>query len=136
MRVDRDAENTSVIVGDGGLGRRGLVVLAPVVLINGNLASRASTPWLATGRGCGAFGTGKVKGLGQDNDTSRAVAEVGNKLVVGGRVDCSRRATTSYAFGKTLSGSGDTNAQRARRQRRKGGQEEGALHYDKCDLWV
>lgn len=48
--------------GDGGSAR--LVVLAPGVLVDGNLASRRGTPGSAASAGRGTLGATEVKGLG------------------------------------------------------------------------
>lgn len=50
---------------DGGCVR--LVVRAPVVLVDGNLASRRSTPRRAASRGSSSLCAGEVEGLGQDD---------------------------------------------------------------------
>ena len=49
------------LLGDGSGGRIGLVVGAPVVLVDGDLAAGASTPRLATGGGGGTLGVSEVE---------------------------------------------------------------------------
>lgn len=91
----------------GDLGSVGLVVGAPVVLVNGSLASRASTPRRATGSSGGTLSVAEVKGLGQDDDAGGGVGKVGDKLGGGGRVDGSGATTTGGSLGEALSGARD-----------------------------
>ncbi len=92
------SEHTSLVVGDAAdLGSAGLVVGAPIVLVDGDLATGAGTPWAATGRGNLTLSASEVECLGEDNDTRRSVAEVVDKLLGCGRVDGCGVATTSYA---------------------------------------
>lgn len=76
IRGDSDAEHTGFVVGGSGGGRIGLVVLAPVVLVNGDLACGGGAPGQTAGGGFGAFGIGEVKGLVEDDDAGGGVAEV------------------------------------------------------------
>ena len=92
---------------DGGRVR--LVVLAPVVLVDGNLTSRGSTPRGAARAGGSALSTGEVEGLGEDNDARGRVTQVRDQLGCGAGVDRGGRATTSDALGETLCGAGDTD---------------------------
>ena len=94
--LDSDAEHTSLIVGDAAdLGSIGLVVVAPSVLVNGDLASGAGTPWAATGGGSLTLSASEVKGLGEDDNTGRRVTEVADELGSSGRVDGLSVTTTS-----------------------------------------
>lgn len=94
--------------GDGGSAR--LVILAPGVLVNGNLASRRGTPGSATSASSGTLGATEVKGLGQDNDTSLTITKVRDQLAGGRRVDGSSRATTGDTLGETLGGARDADS--------------------------
>lgn len=95
--ANSDTNNTSLVVGDAGnLGCILLVVVAPVVLVDGNLASGTSTPGTATSRGGLALTASEVEGLGEDNGASLSITEVANQLSVGRGVDRGGAATTSY----------------------------------------
>lgn len=80
---DLDRVKTSFIVRDRGGRRIGLVVAAPVVLVDGGLASSASAPWCTTRSRRSR--TGEVECLAQQNDARARVSEVGDQLLVGGR---------------------------------------------------
>jgi hypothetical protein len=95
--LDSDSEYTSLVVGDAAnLGGAGLVVVAPSILVDGNLATGAGTPWTATGGGSLTLGTSEVEGLGQDDDTRGGIAEVADELRGAFWVDRCGVATTSY----------------------------------------
>jgi hypothetical protein len=91
--------------GDGRSRR--LVVVAPVVLVDSNLASRTSTPRSATGTASSTLSATEVKSLGEDNDTRGRVTKVRDQLGSGAGVDGSSRATTSNTLGETLRSAGD-----------------------------
>jgi hypothetical protein len=74
---------TSLIIGDRGGGCVGLVVSAPVILVDGGLAAGTSAPRRATGSGDGR--TREVERLAQQNDAGARVSKVGDQLLVGGR---------------------------------------------------
>jgi len=96
--LDGHPKHTCLVVGNAGdFGRARLVVVAPSVLVDGNLARGASSPWSAATRGYLALSAGKVKCLGQNNDTWRGVAEVAHELRSSGWVHRSGVATTSHA---------------------------------------
>jgi hypothetical protein len=80
---DLDRVKTSFIVGDRGGGCVGLVVAAPIVLVDGSLAASASAPRCATRSGHGR--TSEVECLAQQNDARARVSQVGDQLLVGGR---------------------------------------------------
>lgn len=105
--ADRDAQQAGVVVRHARLGRAGLVVVAPVVLVDGELAGRGGTPGSATRRGRGALGAGEVERLGQHDDAGRGVAQVGDQLGRRGRVDGGRGASARDALGETLGGARD-----------------------------
>lgn len=127
VRGDLNGAQTGLVVSDRDGGSVGLVVGAPVVLVDGLLASGASSPGSASGLGGGALGSGEVEGLGQDDDASLGVGEVGDtggmistiffeatgatpehlQLVSRGRRDSSGITTTSDRGSETLRGSGD-----------------------------
>ncbi|KAF7545500.1 hypothetical protein G7046_g9552 [Stylonectria norvegica] len=66
--LDGDAELAGVVVLDRRLGRAGLVVVAPAVLVDGELAGGRGAPGCAArGRG-GALGAGEVDGRLQVDD--------------------------------------------------------------------
>lgn len=97
VALDGDTEHTSLVVGDAAdLGRAGLVVVAPSVLVDGDLAAGAGTPWAATGGGSLTLSTSEVESLGEDDGARRSVAEVADELCGGSRVDRCGVATTSY----------------------------------------
>lgn len=91
-------KHTSLVVcdalDDGGIG---LVVGAPVVLVDGNLAGGSSAPGSASGGSDCTFSASEVKSLGKDDDTSGGVLEVVDELGGGGWVDRGCAATASYA---------------------------------------
>lgn len=96
--ANSDTKDTSLVIGDAAdLGCVLLVVVTPAVLVDGDLASRASAPGTATSRGDLALGTGEVKSLGEDNGTSLRVSEVADQLGSGLGVDRRSVATTSDA---------------------------------------
>lgn len=76
VRGDLDGAQTSIVVGDSDSGSVGLVVGAPVVLVDGLLASGACSPGSTSGLGCGALSSGEVEGLGENDDASLGVSEV------------------------------------------------------------
>lgn len=78
VRGDLDGAQAGLVVGDRDGGRVGLVVGAPVVLVDGLLASGASSPGSTSGLGCCALSSGEVEGLGQNDDASLGVREVGD----------------------------------------------------------
>ena len=64
VRGDSDTEGTSGVVSDGvDGGSIGFVVLAPVVLVNGQLAASGSAPRSAATAGGGALGVGEVEAV-------------------------------------------------------------------------
>jgi hypothetical protein len=68
--ADGHAEHTSLVVGDfADLGCVGLVVDAPVVLVNGKLAVGCGSPWCTSRFGGGAFRASKVEGLRKNDNT-------------------------------------------------------------------
>lgn len=85
VRGDHDRVKTSLIVGDRGGGRIGLVVSAPVVLVDGGLAAGASTPGCTTRSRHSR--TGEVERLAQQNNAGARISKVGDQLLVGGRGD-------------------------------------------------
>lgn len=113
-----------------GSGRGiGLVVGAPVVLVDGNLAVGGSTPRSATGAIGGAFGAGEIETsipllsvvlpftagfsysrLAQNNDTSLVITEVRDQLIGGLRVDGGGITATSGGRSETLRGARDTDS--------------------------
>lgn len=94
---------------DRGGGSIRLVVLAPVVLVDGNLTSRGSTPRSAASGGGSSLGAGEVESLGENDDAWGRVTQVRDQLGCGAGVDRGGRATTSDALGETLCGAGDTD---------------------------
>lgn len=102
VAADQDAQHTGIVVRDAHGGRIRLVVVAPVVLVDGNLARRRGAPRRAAGARGGALGSAKVKGAVDDDDAGLAVAEVADELVGGRGVHGRGGATTGDALGKTL----------------------------------
>jgi hypothetical protein len=78
-----NSDGSGVVVRDGGRRRAGLVVLAPVVLVDGQLTGGTGTPRSATGTRSLALGAGEVEGLLQDDNTSGGVAKVRDQLGIG-----------------------------------------------------
>lgn len=93
------AQDTSLVISDAAdFGCIGLVVRTPIVLVDCQLAGRASAPWSTSGRGDFAFGTSKVKCFSEDDDSCRGVGEVANKLTCGCGINWSCTSTTSHAL--------------------------------------
>lgn len=68
--ADGHTKDTGLVVCDlADLGSFGLVVAAPVVLVDGDLALGASSPRSTSGLGSGAFSASEIEGFGQDNYT-------------------------------------------------------------------
>ena len=106
--ANSDTNNTSLIISDAGdLGRGLLVVVAPSVLVDGNLACGASAPGTATSRGDLTLTASEVEGLGEDNGAGLVITEVANELSVGLGVDRGGAATTSYTCSRISLHSGN-----------------------------
>lgn len=87
-------------------GSIGFVVLAPVVLVNSNLAGGSGTPGSATSASGSTFAVGEVEGLGQDNDAGLIVSKVRDQLINSVGVDGGGITATGDALGETLSRAG------------------------------
>lgn len=61
VRVDGDAEHAGVVVADADLGGVGLVVVAPRVLVDGQLALGIGAPGGAAGSARGSFSAAEVE---------------------------------------------------------------------------
>lgn len=118
----------SSVLGHRDRGSTRLVVGAPVILVDGYLAARGSTPRRAASRGGGTLGSSKVKGLGKHNHTGLAITKVRDQLVGGGRIDGGSAATASHGRGKTLGGALDANRNGLGDQRTDGGKKSSVLH--------
>lgn len=59
--VHSDTKDTCIIIANPGFGHTRLVVIAPRVLVNGELALRAGTPGGAAGSGGGSFSAAEVE---------------------------------------------------------------------------
>jgi hypothetical protein len=106
--ANSDTNDTSLVVGDAGdLGRGLLVVVTPSVLVDGDLACRASSPGAATSRGGLTLTASEVEGLGEDNGAGLAITEVANELSVALGVDRGGAATTSYTCSRISLHSGN-----------------------------
>jgi hypothetical protein len=93
------AEHTGLVVCDlADLGCFGLVVDAPVVLVDGNLAVRGSSPGGASGFGGSSLGASEVKGFGENDNARRGVGKVVLKLGSGGWVYWCCIAATGYTW--------------------------------------
>lgn len=77
---DLDGVQAGVIVADAHSGRIRLVVGAPVVLVDGELASRASSPGSTARVVGGTLSAGEVKGLLENDDTRGAVRQIGDPV--------------------------------------------------------
>lgn len=122
-----DTENTSLVVLDGGGGGVGLVVLAPVVLVDGGLALGSGTPGETSGLGGGTLGADEVEGSVKIDDAGRGVAEVGDELGVGLGVDGRTTLTTGSRGGEALGGGGEGGEGRGD-DGRKGGESAEETH--------
>lgn len=105
------------------------VVGAPVILVDGNLARRSSTPGSTSSRRSRAFSTGEIEAvcqvsnwfsegvlysrLVQDNHTGRRVSQIRDQLIGCGRVDWSRTTTSSDALCKAFCCTSDADSRRA-----------------------
>lgn len=76
LRSNSDAKDACIVVADTGRRSTGLVVLAPVILVDCKLAGRASSPGSTTSTRSSTLSAGEVEGLLQDDDTGRGVAQV------------------------------------------------------------
>lgn len=99
----RDAQDAGVVVRDGAGRRVGLVVCAPVVLVDGDLAAARGAPGRAARGGRRALGAGEVVHAVEDDDARLGVAQVRDQLVGRRGVDGAGRATAGDALGKTSS---------------------------------
>lgn len=75
-----------------------MVVVTPLILVDGLLALRASSPWSTAGFGCGSFRSSKIEGLGKNNDTGLGIGEVALELCDGVGVDRGGIASSSDAW--------------------------------------
>lgn len=129
VRLDDYAESRRVVVGDTDRRRTGLVVVTPVVLVDGLLAGCGSAIWRTTGLGSGALGAGEVEG-GADVDVARGgISEVRDQLSGGGWVDGCCRAAASYALCEAFGSSRDGGGTLPEESSENAGEEE-ALHCD------
>ena len=98
------------LLGDGADGRGvWLIVLAPVVLVDGDLTLGVGAPGRASTALSSSLSAAEVKSLGQNNDTGLAVAQVRDQLGSSLGIDRARRATAGHTLGETLSSAGDTD---------------------------
>ncbi|GMF74826.1 unnamed protein product [Aspergillus oryzae] len=116
------------LLGHRGGGSAGLVVGAPVILVDGHLAGGASSPRSATSLRGGTLSVGEVESLAQNNHTGLIVTEVGDQLIGGSGVDGGGTATTSSARCEALRGARDTSAQGPRGEGGNGRKNSGVLH--------
>jgi hypothetical protein len=75
-----------------------LVVVTPLVLVDGLLALRASSPGSTTGLGSGSFRSSEVEGLGENDNTGLGVGEVALELCDRVGVDRGGIASSSDAW--------------------------------------
>lgn len=124
-----------MVIRDADGGSVGLVVGAPVVLVDGRLAARSRSVGGTAGGRDGAFGAGEVERLGQDDNASRRVREVGDEFGIGARVDCSGAATASDSLCETLSGARDGDGSSTLRHGGHSGEEERRVsHVDESEV--
>ncbi len=107
VRPDSDAENAGLVVLDRHLGGVGLVVGAPVVEVDGRLATRAGAPRSAASLGDSALGSSEVKGPVEHDDAGLGVTEVRDQLGSGRRIHSRGAASAGDALGEALSRTGD-----------------------------
>jgi hypothetical protein len=70
VRADSHTSHTSLVVLDAGdLGSVLLIVVAPSVLVDSDLAATAGAPWTASSGRCGTLGTSEVESLCKNNDS-------------------------------------------------------------------
>lgn len=108
VRADLDAQNTGLVVLDGDLLGVGLVVVTPIVLVDGQLALRASSPGSTSRLGGGTLGAGEVDGAVEVDDTRLRVAEVRDQLRSALGVHGRSRTTASGTRGETLGLGGES----------------------------
>lgn len=82
---NHDGVESSFVVRNRGRRRIGLVVPAPIVLVDGGLAASASAPRCTTRSGHGR--TSEVECLAQQNDARARVSKVRDQFIVRGRGD-------------------------------------------------
>lgn len=128
LGVDSDTKRACIVVGNGDRRSARLVVLAPVVLVDGQLACRASAPGSTASTGSGSLSVGEVKGLLQDDDTGGRVAKVRDQLGIGLGVDGRGVTTTSNTFSKAFGGTCDGDGCYVRGPGRERRGENGKLH--------
>lgn len=76
VRGDLDGVEAGIVIGDGHSGSTGLVVCAPVVLVDSQLASTVGTPRGTAILGRGALRAGEVKGLLENDHAGFRVLEI------------------------------------------------------------
>jgi hypothetical protein len=117
VRVDNDRVETSLIVGNVNLGGIRLVVVAPVVLVDGSLAAGAGTPRGTTLLGGSSLGSGEVELLVEEDNTSGRVAKHRDQLIGRLGVGSLGAATTGGLRGETLGGAGHASGRNVGNQR-------------------
>lgn len=115
VALDLDRVQSGLVVADIGGGSVRLVVGAPVVLVDGDLAGGVGAVGSAAGLGSGALGLTEVEGLREDDGIGVGGGEVVLKLLGGGRGD--------GLAGSTASGLGTVTLRLARN--RLGGDDRG-----------
>lgn len=100
--TNSDAQNTGLVVLDVDLGGVGLVVGAPAVLVDSELALSAGTPGSTAGLTGGALGADEADGAVEVDTTGGRVAEVLDELGGALGVDSSSVATASGGRSETL----------------------------------
>lgn len=120
--ADGDAQNAGLVVLDVDLGGVGLVVGAPAVLVDGELALSAGSPGGAAGLAGGALGADEADGTVDEDAARGRVAEVLDELsgVLG--VDSSGVASAGGGRGETLGLGGQSTESRGQHG---GDREEG-----------
>lgn len=129
VRPDLDGQRRRVVVRHVHRRRVGLVVRAPVVLVDGDLARGVGAPRRAAVRlGRGALGAGEVELLGDVDDAGLVVAEVGDQLVGRRRGDLAAALAAGDTLGEALRCANDIGGDDVEERRDSGRKEQGGLH--------
>lgn len=105
-----DTQNTGLVILDVDLGGVGLVVAAPVVLVDGSLALGSSSPGGTTSLAGGTLSANEVDGAVEVDDSGGGVTEVRDELSGGLGVDGSS-AASSCGGGSEALGAGGKSAE-------------------------
>lgn len=129
IRVDDNGVESSLIVGNVDLGGVGLVVVAPVILVDSLLTTGTGAPRSTALLGCGSLGSGEVEFLVEEDNAGGAVTEHRDQLVGGLGVGSLSVASACDLRGESLGGTSHTGSGNVRDQRGNGhGEDRKRLH--------